>query len=83
MGYNELSMEKNFEVWIEGYAATGEYEKAQFLGKYKSKSFKGACMLAMIEKKFTNLKTNYEEKINAYWRRKFFDNENDARKSNG
>jgi hypothetical protein len=35
---------KEFEIWIEGYAATGEHQKAHLIGKAKGKTFEEACI---------------------------------------
>lgn len=34
---------KEYEIWMEGYSATGESGQAQFCGKYKARSFREAC----------------------------------------
>ena len=34
---------KTYEIWAEGYAATGEYGKATYLGTERGKTFKNAC----------------------------------------
>lgn len=34
---------KEFPVWMEGYAATGESARASFLGKYQGETFEDAC----------------------------------------
>jgi len=35
--------EKEFEIWMEGYAATGEHSPANLIGKSKGKTFEEAC----------------------------------------
>lgn len=37
-------MEKEFEVWMEGYAASGEHSDASFLGKVVAENFDEACI---------------------------------------
>jgi len=39
-----------YEVWIEGYAATGEHETASLLGKAKARNFAQACHMVMATK---------------------------------
>lgn len=73
---------EEFEVWSEGYAATGEHGTAQFLGKYKGIDFKDACMKMMLDQKW-EIDKFYSEKYNTYWGCKFYDNEKDARKHFG
>lgn len=72
---------KEYEVWSEGYRATGEHGTATFHGIYKAESFKEAV------KQFQDTKCTNPEYINldklTYWGCKFFDNETDARKSFG
>lgn len=76
-------MEKEFEVWTEGYAATGETGTATFHGKFKGKTFKDAV------KSWANKLINpYDIRcVNldnmSFWCCRFFDNEKDARKSHG
>lgn len=40
---------KEYEIWSEGYAATGEHGTATFHGKSKGRSFKEACIRLMCE----------------------------------
>lgn len=79
---------KEFEVWSEGYSATGEHGNAQQLynsqhpkGKWPAKSFKDACLLAMQTLKW-DMKF-YNAKQNTYWACKFYDNAKAARASFG
>ena len=76
-------MEKEFEVWTEGYAATGQSSDAMFHGKFKGETFKDAVIA------FKNTLTD-EYSIRcvdvdrmSFWACKFYDNEKDARKSFG
>lgn len=34
---------KEFEIWIEGYAATGEYSPASYIGNAMGETFDEAC----------------------------------------
>jgi hypothetical protein len=77
-----------YEVWVEGYIATGERDKAQQLknlnrddNKWEANDFKSACLLAIETLKWD---LNYYNKDNnSYWACKFYDNEKDARKNYG
>lgn len=40
---------KEYEVWMEGYAATGERGTAQLLGKVKARNFGQACHIVMCK----------------------------------
>lgn len=37
---------KEYEVWMEGYVATGERGKHRLVGKYEAESFPEACKKA-------------------------------------
>jgi hypothetical protein len=73
---------KTFEVWNEGYAATGEHGTAQYLGRFEAENFQKACMRAMKELDW-DINTYYDVVKNSFWGCRFFDNEVDARKSFG
>ncbi len=40
---------KEYEVWMEGYAATGESASANLVGKVKARSFAQACHILMCK----------------------------------
>jgi hypothetical protein len=67
-----------YEIWNEGYAATGERAQAQYLGKYNGNTFTEAVKAALEDKKW-NMSLFDENKL-SYWGCRFFDNEKDARK---
>lgn len=78
---------KEYEVWIEGYVATGESEKAYCYGTVKANSFEEACIKLIGDQlaKDENEPDGYGRhggKLNV-WARRCFDNEADARKSFG
>jgi len=50
--------EREFEVWMEGFAATGESATAQLLGKYKGKTFMDAY-LNYVKEKYGNSPPDY------------------------
>lgn len=35
---------KNFQIWIEGYAATGEHSTASYVGESEGETFLDACI---------------------------------------
>jgi len=37
---------KEYEVWMEGYAATGESDKHRLVGRYEADTFQEACKQA-------------------------------------
>lgn len=72
---------KQYQIWTEGYAATGESSRAIYHGISKGETFKQAVENYIKE-------NNWDEKLYnsdklTYWGCKFYDNENDARKSFG
>jgi len=74
---------KKFEVWTEGYRATGESSKAQFHGKFEGNTFKEA-----VQAFKDSLTDPYSiscidvDGLN-FWGCGFFDNYDDASKSFG
>jgi len=73
-----------YNVWVEGYSATGQSAPAQQLinpnsdsGMWEADSFKEACKKALIGLKWDYL--YYNEASNSYWACRFYDNEKDAR----
>lgn len=71
--------ESLFDVWIEGYSATGQSENANYEGTYSAVSFKDACEKMM---RLRNWDISYYNG-SSYWGCRFFDNEADARASFG
>ena len=73
---------KSFNVWLEGYAATGERAGATFKGTWSGTSFKNACAnwVASLPK---DQQSYYDADRNTYWNCRFFDNERDARECYG
>jgi hypothetical protein len=70
-----------YEVWIEGYAATGQRDRARFLGVYTAENFNDAAEMAARLKLG---EMNYFNKaVPSFWGCKFYDNEADARRSFG
>ncbi len=69
-------MEK-FEVWQEGYQATGQRGEASFLGETEANSFSEACDIICRED------PNYNKERLSVWGCKLFPTEKEARKSFG
>ena len=65
----------NYDVWMEGYSATGNYAPDRYMGEYSAKSFKGACVKAMRDHGFKeeDIKKYYDRKRNTFWGCRFFD----------
>lgn len=76
-GASAKPQRREFEVWSEGYAATGEHGAASLQGVVSASSFKEACDLLF---KGNNL---YDPKTMRLWGCKLFDNQSDAIKSFG
>ena len=89
---------KEYEIWIEGFAATGQSATASRLlredesdSKWEAVSFKSACVKALNELKWQILhqgyqglgSSYYDSKENSYWGCRFFETEEEARKSFG
>ncbi len=70
-----------FDIWREGFAATGDSSDARYLGRAQGKSFQDACeRFADADSEF---KKYYDPQSNTYWGCRLFNNERDARKSFG
>ena len=67
-----------FEIWMEGYEATGNSAHASYEGSFEAKSFRAACKMWANEKP-DRLKY-FDAKDLDYWGCRLFDNEDDARK---
>lgn len=70
---------QTFEVWCEGFAATGQSGQATFYGKVKGKTFEEACQKMAVIQKWGS----YDAERNTIWGCRLFDNEDDARKAFG
>ena len=69
---------KQWEVWSEGYRATGEHQTAIFWGIFEADSFQGACDIA-----FADRDAYYNSYGGIIWGCRLFDNESDARATYG
>ena len=90
---------KTFEIWMEGFAATGESGTAQKIGEAEGETFEEAVMAftqpedvvskydhkVIVSKGDTlNLDKDHDGKLKlSIWACRLFDNEQDARKSFG
>ncbi len=87
---------KTFDVWMQGYAATGEHGVAHLWGTTEARSFKEACHKVAMEKQLLAMSKaergeidltegywEYDPHKLTWWGCRLFDNEVDARKSFG
>lgn len=86
-----------YEIWVEGYRATGESATASSWGTYLAESFDAAVAVMLEEqpqlKEYYERKQRYGERnadgimplitVHQIWACRLFDNEADARKSCG
>lgn len=77
VSYNARPERKMWQVWTEGYAATGEYGTATYHGECFAESFDEAC------KKILGDSVDFHYGYPSVWACKCYDNEIDARKSFG
>lgn len=70
-----------FEIWAEGYRATGECGTATYFGTIEADSFQQAC--DMFFGSAAKYASYYDSKKLTYWACNLFDNEKAARKSFG
>jgi hypothetical protein len=66
-----------YQVWLEGYQATGDYGEAQLLGEVEANTFKEACVKLLKDDEYFN------EKYLTVWGCRLYDNEKEARKNFG
>lgn len=74
---------KTFEIWAEGYSATGEYSPATFLGRFEGDTFRDAVIAWKNTLKDEHSIRCVDVDNLSFWACRLFDNENDARKSFG
>ena len=68
---------KTFEIWTEGYRATGEQATARKLGTAEGDDFRAACGAHF------GADVNYDADQQTYWGCRLFDNEEAARQRFG
>ena len=78
---NEMVV-NTYEVWTEGYAATGESSGAYFHGRFKGNTFKDAVK-DFVKTLSAGSQKDFSEERMCLWGCRFFDNERDARNSFG
>jgi hypothetical protein len=77
---------KTWEVWSEGYLATGMEgvpAPAQKLGEAQAETFKDACDLVCSSSTFQVRQGNYDPVRLTVWGCRLFDNKEEAQKSFG
>jgi hypothetical protein len=72
--------ERSYQVWAEGYAATGESAGAQLLGVVIAPSFRAACDVVM---QTPERQQYYDREKLSYWSCRLFDNRGDAMRAFG
>lgn len=76
-GHGDAPSLHTFEVWSEGFRATGEHGTATRHGKVRALSFKDAC------EKLLGDDGDFDADKNTHWGCRLFDNERDARRAFG
>lgn len=69
-----------YDVWSEGFAATGEHGSAVFMGSAQADSFAEACAKVCDT---PDRRSSFNSDSLTFWGCQLFDNEADARKSFG
>lgn len=72
---------RKYEVWCEGYSATGNSGQAHLWGSIEASSFREACVALAAQKDDTEKYFNPTQLT--WWGCSLFDNEADARKTFG
>lgn len=70
-----------FEVWVEGYRATGDSGTAMYWGTFEAENFDDACTQAVNNGEHDAY--YFDAARLMYWGCRMFDNETDARKAFG
>lgn len=74
---------KMYQVWTEGYRATGEHGTATYHGECLAESFQEACEKLLGDSLDKNPDGTNRYPYPSVWACRFYDNEADARKSFG
>lgn len=72
---------QEFQIWSEGYKATGEHGRAMLHNVVIAASFKEAC--DKLAERDANFKAFYDPERMTYWGCRLYDNSTDARRSHG
>lgn len=76
-------MNKTWQVWIEGYRATGGSAKAQNVGEVEAATFREACDILCSPAEWQEQWGTYNAERGTVWGCRLFDNEVAARRSFG
>ncbi len=57
---------REYEVWMEGYAATGESEGASLVGKVKARNFAQACHILMCKQQLERIERENQPSHKGY-----------------
>lgn len=74
--------QRQFNVWLEGYEATGNSASAEFKGVWSGITFEEACA-NWVDSLPIEERSYYDPKTNSYWGCQFYENETAARKTFG
>jgi len=66
-----------FEIWVEGFRATGQSGTAFLYAIQEADTFNEACKIALANN------SSFDENSLTYWGCRLFNNETDARKAFG
>lgn len=81
---SSVAKPKRWDIWVEGYAATGQYGTAQMLAAgIEAATFKEACIKVCSPKAFQEGHGDFDAERLTVWSCKLFDNEAGARRSYG
>ena len=75
-----------YEVWMEGYAATGERGEHEKVGEFEAPDFESACSLAAdhLSRGDASVRHRYYDPEHlTWWGCRLFDNETDAAEAFG
>jgi len=74
---------KKFQIWTEGYSATGQSSKAHYHSEVEAETFCDAVKVYRDSLTDERSKNCIDLNRLTFWGCRFFDNESDARKSFG
>ena len=74
---------KTFNIWAEGFSATGQTGEANFIGFSEGMTFLEACNNFSLVNELFGKYYNVNNGVPTHWGCRLFDNEQDARKTFG
>jgi len=77
---NVVHMKKKYQIWVEGFIATGENGRAHLAGTYEAEEFSEACAMAAKGRNWGDL---FNPERLTYWGCRLFPTEHEARVFNG